>query len=233
MIPVLDIAERYGLAVVAADYALAPEFPAPAGLHDAFDGFMWTIQHAHELGYPTDALFLHGLSGGGGLAAGTALLARDAGVAYAGLVLDGPMLDDRLTSISMRQHAASGLPMIRALRAMWDAVVGHDAHIHDRAPHAVPGRLVGEDLACLPPAYILCGANDPFRDETTAFAEGIWRSGGSADLHQWAGIGHAFDLLAPDAHVSRELTLGRQAWYERILQRIEARQTAGAAENVM
>jgi acetyl esterase/lipase len=228
--PVLDIAEHHGLVVVASEYALAPEFPAPAGLEDAYDGFVWTAQHTVELRYPADALFLHGLSGGGGLAAGTALLARDAGITYAGLVLDGPMLDDRFTTISMRQHQASGLPMIHSLRAMWAAVVGHDQAIHQHSPYVVPGRLADGDLSGLPPAYILCGANDPFRDETSAFAEAIWRSGGSADLHQWSGIGHAFDLLAPEADVCRELINGRRAWYDRILDRIENARTLAASD---
>ncbi|HEX5994568.1 MAG TPA: family 1 glycosylhydrolase [Jiangellales bacterium] len=222
IVPVLDIAERCSLVIVAAEYALAPELPAPAGLHDAYDGFVWTAQNATQLGYPPGTLFLHGLSGGGGLAAGTALLARDAGITYAGLVLDGPMLDNRFTTTSMRQHEASGLPMIRSLRLMWDAIIGTDASADHDFRYAVPGRLVDEDLSGLPAAYILCGANDPFRDETTAFAEAIWRSGGSADLHQWAGIGHGFDLLAPDAHVCRELSTSRQAWYDRMLNPVES-----------
>ncbi len=220
LVPVLEIAERHALVVVAAEYALAPEHPAPAGLHDAYDGLLWTAGHAVELAYPREALFLHGLSGGGGLAAGAALMARDAGIAMAGLVLDGPMLDDRLHSVSMRQHQQSGLTMIDSLRLMWRAVIGPDDSVHRRAPHAAPGRLSGEDLSGLPPAYIVCGANDPFRDEVTAFAQGIWRSGGSADLHQWAGIGHGFDLLASDAHVCEELIAGRRAWYDRMLHRV-------------
>jgi acetyl esterase/lipase len=136
------------------------------------------------------------------------------------------MLDDRFATVSMRQHEASGLPMIESLRLMWGAIAGPEAG-DGQVPYAVPGRLVHDDLSGLPPAYILCGANDPFRDETTAFAEAIWRSGGSADLHQWAGIGHAFDLLAPDAHVCQELTAGRLAWYDRMLNRIESTRRAG------
>jgi acetyl esterase/lipase len=216
--PVLDIAQELAMVVVAAEYALAPEFPAPAGLDDAYDGFLWTIRHAAELGYPRDALFLHGLSAGGGLAAGTALLAREAGIKYGGLVLDGPMLDDRLQTVSMKQHELSGLPMIHSLRLMWAAVINSASPHHS---YSVPGRLVGQNLSGLPPAYIVCGANDPFRDETTEFAEAIWRSGGSADLHQWTGIGHGFDLLAADAHVCRELIEGRRGWYSRVLHHIE------------
>jgi acetyl esterase/lipase len=138
------------------------------------------------------------------------------------------MLDDRLISVSMRQHQKSGLPMIDSLRAMWAAVTHPERTIHQQARYATPGRLSDHDHSGLPPAYIVCGANDPFRDETTAFAEAVWRSGGSADLHQWAGIGHAFDLLAPDADVCRELISGRLAWYSRMINRIEhARISAG------
>ncbi|WP_144124138.1 alpha/beta hydrolase fold domain-containing protein [Catellatospora sichuanensis] len=218
--PVLDIAERHDLVVVAAEYALAPEFPAPAGLEDAYDGFVWTLENAPLLEYPPGIVFLHGLSGGGGLAAGAALLARDAGHRWAGLVLDGPMLDDRLASVSMHQHAATDLPMLPGLQAMWAAITGNDASLHRKAPHAVPGRLTGTDLSGLPPTYIMCGANDPFRDETTAFAEAMWRSGGTVDLHQWAGTLHGFDWLLPETHISQEMTAGRRSWYDRVMARL-------------
>jgi acetyl esterase/lipase len=224
---VLDIALEFSLVVVAADFALAPEHPAPAGLDDAFAGFAWTAASAAELGYPEGALFLHGLSGGAGLAAGAALLARDSGLRYAGLVLDGPMLDDRCVTPSVQQI---GPVVAGSLRVLWDYILkGTTGDVPAEIGYAVPGRLVDEDLSGLPPAYIASGANDPCRDETTAFAAAIWRSGGVADLHQWAGTRHGADLLAPDAHVSQEAIAGRVAWYRRIVSRLEAHSAAASS----
>ena len=101
--PVLDLAEMFSLVVVSADYALAPEHPAPAGVIDSFEGLKWVIGHQCELGCPRGAVFMHGMSGGGKAAAAAALQARRDGLEYLGLMLDGPSIDDR-DSVSYQQH---------------------------------------------------------------------------------------------------------------------------------
>ena len=69
--------ERLGLAAVSVEYRLAPEHPDPAPVEDCYMGLVWTAAHALELGIDPDRIAVGGPSAGGGLAAGTALLARD------------------------------------------------------------------------------------------------------------------------------------------------------------
>jgi acetyl esterase/lipase len=219
---VLDIAEDQSLLVVAVEYGRAPEHPAPAGMLDSLDAFNWVAAHADELNYPRNALFLHGLSGGAGLAAAVAFAARAADLDYAGLVIDGAMIDDRRRSLSYQQLGKSSAGLTDMYRVMWDAVLGQASPtILEEYPHLALGRLVDGDFSGFPPVFLMCGASDAFRDDTTALAQAIWRSGGTADLHQWAGTIHGSDLMVPEAHVSKESAAVRRGWYDRRMTRIE------------
>ncbi|MET9717229.1 alpha/beta hydrolase [Streptomyces rochei] len=90
---------------VTVEYRLAPEFPDPCPVEDCYAGLVWTAEHAAELGIDPGRLSIAGASAGGGLAAGTALLARDRkGPALIGQVLICPMLDDRDRTVSSTQY---------------------------------------------------------------------------------------------------------------------------------
>ncbi|GHB71861.1 hypothetical protein GCM10010377_72930 [Streptomyces viridiviolaceus] len=99
--------------VVTVEYRLAPEFPDPCPVEECYAGLVWIAEHAAELGIAPGRLIIAGASAGGGLAAGTALLARDRkGPALIGQVLICPMLDDRdrtvLSPVPSTRTSASG-----------------------------------------------------------------------------------------------------------------------------
>jgi len=61
-----SIARLTNAAVVSLDYRLAPEYPFPTAVHDAYAGLEWCARHAAELGADISKGFiLGGISAGG------------------------------------------------------------------------------------------------------------------------------------------------------------------------
>uniref|UniRef100_UPI0006846705 alpha/beta hydrolase n=1 Tax=Nocardia vinacea TaxID=96468 RepID=UPI0006846705 len=124
-LPVLDLAAPLGIAVVSVEYRLAPEYPDPAPVEDSYAGLTWTVDHADELGIDPDRIVIGGVSAGGGLAAGVALLARDrGGPALQGQLLIAPMLDDRNDTASALQMEGVGIWDRRHNQTGWQALLG-------------------------------------------------------------------------------------------------------------
>jgi acetyl esterase/lipase len=213
---VLDAAAALGLAVVSVEYRLAPDHPHPAPVEDCYAGLVWTVEHADELGIDPSQVIVSGASAGGGLAAATALLARDrSGPALIGQLLFCPMLDDRNTSYSARQMAGLGIWDIGYNRVGWAALLGDAVGGPDVSPYAAPARAT--DLSGLPPAFIDVGSAETFRDEAVDYASRIWQAGGSAELHVWPGGFHGFVLLAPQTAVSQAAKAAALPWLRRII----------------
>jgi acetyl esterase/lipase len=199
---VLEWVQCFDAVAVSVEYRLAPEHPDPAPIHDAYAGLVWTAAHAGELGFDPGRLIIAGASSGGGLAAGTALMARDrGGPALAAQILSCPMLDDRNETISSHQIDGIGLWDRGSNEAGWTALLGDRRNTDQVSVYAAPARAT--DLSGLPPTYIDCGSAEAFRDEDAAYASAIWAAGGVAELHVWAGGFHAFDGMVPQAAISR------------------------------
>jgi acetyl esterase/lipase len=193
--PVLRfLAARAGVALLAVDYRLAPEHPHPAPVEDCFAALHWAAGHAAELGIDLRRLAIAGDSAGGGLAAATALLARDrGGPALAQQVLIYPMLDDR----TVKPPTAGPERLLWSYEdnaTGWGALLGDAAGGPDVSPYAAPARA--PDLAGLPASYVMVGALDIFRDESIAYARRLAAAGVPTELHVHPGAPHGFDFLA-------------------------------------
>lgn len=202
--------------VVTVEYRLAPEFPDPYPVRDCYAGLLWTAEHADELGIDLERLIIAGASAGGGLAAGTALLARDeGGPALAGQVLIYPMLDDRDSTVSTTQIDGIGVWDRGSNRTGWSALLGDRCGTDDVSVYAAPARAT--DLAGLPPAFVDCGSAEVFRDEDVAYATALWQAGVQAELHVWPGGFHGFDMMAPHSALAQAARAARDAWVARVL----------------
>ena len=194
-------AANLGAVLVSVDYRLAPEHPYPAGLHDCYAALTFLHAESSALGVDPERVALLGTSAGGGLAAATALLARDRGgppVCFQ--MLHIPELDDRLETPSMRTFVDSPLWNRPLAVKSWEFYLGALAGKDDVPVYAAPARAT--DLAGLPPAYVSTAENDPLRDEGIAYALGMLQAGVSVELHQFPGTFHG-SALVPTAAVSR------------------------------
>lgn len=141
-------ARALGATVAAVDYRLAPEHPYPTPLDDCYCALAWLAR------LPTvdpRQIVVGGASGGGGLAAALALLARDRGeIDLAAQLLAYPMLDDRTSAVPRLDN-----PGYR----MWNHAsndFGWSCYLDDADPDiAVPARV--QDLGGLPPTWLGVG----------------------------------------------------------------------------
>lgn len=212
----IALAQQVGFAMVTVEYRLAPEHPYPAALEDAASALAWLASGEAPALCDPRRIVLSGVSAGGGLAAATALHARDTGGAQAiGQLLMCPMLDHRSDSLSAWQMQGVGSWDRTANATAWEAYLGG---AEDQVPgHASAARAL--DLAGLPPAFIDVGSAETFRDECVTYASRLWAAGADAELHVWPGGAHGFDFLAPWSPLAHSARAARVDWLRRLAAR--------------
>ncbi|MFI6936836.1 alpha/beta hydrolase fold domain-containing protein [Streptomyces sp. NPDC050287] len=182
------------------EYRLAPQMHGTGPAEDVYAGLAWLVEHAGELGVDPQRIAIHGESAGAGIAAGVAILARERGIALARQILIYPMLDDRTITPDPHLDPVATWPYV-SNRTGWEALLGEERGTETVSPVAAPARLT--DFEGLAPAYIEIGEIDIFRDESLAYARGLWHAGVSTELHVHPGLVHGFDQFAPQAPATR------------------------------
>jgi acetyl esterase len=184
-----ELANGSGCAVIAVDYRLAPEHPFPAAFEDARAATYWLQRNAERLGLNASRIAVGGDSAGGNLAAAVAIAARDAGDLPLGFqLLIYPATDQRRTAASHQSNGEGYLLTCDTIA--WC----HDHYIQDGSSdldwHASP--LLHEDLAALPPAFVLVAGYDPLRDEGCEYAQRLSEAGNRCTLVNFERQIHGF-----------------------------------------
>ncbi len=217
-----------GCPVVSVEYRLAPEHPHPAPVTDCFAVYQWLTGGGSGLDVDPERVVVTGVSAGGGLAAGVALMARDAGgVQPMYQLLLWPVLDDRMTTPSMRALVEQPLWNSHSTVHMWRHYLGPDAD-GSTSPYAAPARAA--QLSGLPPTAITTGEFDPLRDEAIEYARRLMEAGVPTELHVIPAVIHAFDGLTPDSPLSTRIRESRHTALTTVLSRKPAESLPAAGE---
>ena len=193
-----DLIDTEPCIIVAPDYRKAGEAPYPAAFNDCYDTLLWIRDNAASLGGRTDKFIVAGHSAGGGLAAAISLKATDtddAKIAFQMPVY--PMIDDRQTSASVIGNDAPVWDE-KANRLAWARYLDG---VETMTPYAAASRCT--DYTRLPPTITFVGSLEPFRDETTIYVENLRRANIAVEFEMFDGAYHGFDMIVPDAPISR------------------------------
>jgi len=189
----LAIAERANVRIVIVDYALAPEHPFPAALHDAAAVYLAVIEG------DSLPLFLGGDSAGGGLAA--SLANASASLAHQqpnGVILLSPWVDLTLSSASFLTNAERDqfFPLLSAEEAAESYLQG--ANPADPLVSPIYG-----DLSLFPPALIFAGGDETLLDDGLRLRASLEEHGIDVTAYFPDGMQHVWPTLFPDLDESK------------------------------
>lgn len=193
--PTTDAAARRravdaGVAIVAVDYALAPEHRYPTPVEQGHAALEWLFARAGELGIDPDRIAIAGTSAGANIAAAVTLANREgAGRPLRLQLLEVPVVDLTGKHLDLRATRALGIPSIIAVRELRSVARTYLRDTRRAAePHASPLRAASH--ADLPPAVILTAEYDPLRGDGDAYTAALRRAGVDASAVRYLGVTH-------------------------------------------
>ncbi|MCH1542421.1 MAG: alpha/beta hydrolase [Alphaproteobacteria bacterium] len=209
-------AAQLGCYAASVEYRLAPETAYPGPLEDCYEGLKHLLDNADALGIDKTRIIIGGVSAGGGLCAGLALLIRDRGLcAPLGQLLIYPMIDD--TNIEPASETLPDTPIWSRHYNLfgWRSYLGDLFGTKDIPIYAAPARA--ENVSGLPPTYMPVGDLDLFLDENIAYARKLTRARVPTHFHIVPGAFHGFNGFVPDAPVSRAINGEIFSYVEKLL----------------
>jgi epsilon-lactone hydrolase len=194
-----------GAAALSLDYRLAPEFPFPAGLRDAVDGYRFLIGK----GVSAQSIVLAGDGAGGGLAFATLMAIRNAGMAMpAGCIAMSPWADLTLSGWSMLENGQNDAALA------WDLLFASARHYlkgsNPGDPYASP---VFGNMRDFPPIMVHAGSLEILRDDAGRLGDLAAKAEIPVSIEVYDGMHHVFQgsPVASEAKVS----LGRLGQFVR------------------
>ena len=186
----IDYAVKTPCKVISVDYRLLPDHTYPTALEDCYAAVQWVHTHAEELGIDKNKIAVGGDDTGGALAAGVTLLARERNAFNIGFqMLIQPVTSMKMTTPSMRTFTDTPMWNSRLNQKMWKY------YLKDCTDTQFASPLDMSNHDNLPAAYIETAEFDCLRDEGTAYAKILERSGIDVELNETKGTVHNFDVV--------------------------------------
>ncbi len=182
------LAERSPAIVVSVDYRLAPEYPFPTPLYDAYDALVWVYEHIQDFGGNAAELTVAGDSAGGNLATVVAYLAATLnGPKINAQALIYPVVNVDFTTASYKTYGKHyGLDK---QGMQWFA-----GHYTDEENYLNPlvSPLQIADVSVLPKTLIIAAEADVLYDEGLAYAHKLADAGVSVEHVNMPGLIHSY-----------------------------------------
>lgn len=193
---VRELATGADAAVVFVEYDRSPEAQYPVAIEQAYATARWIAREGAAHGLDASRIAVAGDSVGGNMTAALAILAKQRGdVRFVHQSLYYPVTDAAQDTASYREFAGKPFLTANAMAWFWDA---YCPDLDRRSDITVsPLRAGVDDLAGLPPAFVIVDENDVLRDEGEAYARKLTAAGVRTTSVRYNGIIHDFMMLNP------------------------------------
>ena len=193
---VRELAVGTGAAVVFVEYDRSPEAHYPVAIEQGYATAQWIVREGAANQLDQDRLAVAGDSVGGGMTAALALMANDRGdVRFVQHSMYYPVTNAAMDTGSYEQFAEGYFLAAKGMAWFWDAYL---PDVERRSePYASPLRASDEQLAGLPPAFLIVDEADVLRDEGEAYAARLRSCGVDVTTVRYDGITHDFMMLNP------------------------------------
>ena len=188
------LAERTGVCVVSFGYRMGPEHRFPTAFNDAEDAMLWLAQNGAQWGIDADRLAVAGDSAGGGLAAASAVLAAQHGIALKAQALVYPSISAFNETASRQKYGQ--VPVLTQAMLEWFTQNFIDpAQSSDWRADLLSVDLPQDARKVFAPAIFIQAQCDALVDEGLAYADKLRTEGGSVEVVVYQGVTHAFIQL--------------------------------------
>jgi acetyl esterase len=191
-------------ALVFVEYDRSPEAHYPVAIEQGYATAQWIAREGAANGLDPTRIAVAGDSVGGGMTAALALMARERGdVRFVHQSMYYPVTDAAMDTGSYEQFAEGYFLTAKSMAWFWDA---YAPDLDRRSePYASPLRAGDEQLAGLPPAFLIVDEADVLRDEGEAYAGRLRAAGVAITTVRYDGITHDFMMLNPlsETHATR------------------------------
>ncbi|MFI6377063.1 alpha/beta hydrolase [Streptomyces sp. NPDC050546] len=201
---VRELADGARAAVVFVEYARSPEAQYPVAIEQGYATAQWIVREGAAHGLDPDRMAVAGDSVGGNMTAALALMAKERGdVRFVHQSMYYPVTDAEMNTKSYADLATGYFLTAKAMEWFWNA------YLPDRAQRseitASPLKADLDQLADLPPAFLLVDEADVLRDEGEAYAAKLRAAGVDITTVRYDGITHDFMMLNPlsETHATR------------------------------
>jgi acetyl esterase len=193
---VRELAVGTGAAVAFVEYDRSPEAHYPVAIEQGYATAQWIAREGAANGLDADRMAVAGDSVGGNMTAALALMAGERGdVRFVHQSMYYPVTDAAMDTGSYEQFAEGYFLAAKGMEWFWDAYAPDVARRSE--PFASPLRASDEQLADLPPAFVIVDEADVLRDEGEAYAARLRAAGVAVTTVRYDGITHDFMMLNP------------------------------------
>lgn len=174
--------------VVSIDYRLAPEFPFPTPVFDAYDALLWVHEHAAELNGDPSRLIVAGDSAGGNLATVMTHIAKqENGPTITAQALIYPVTN---TNFTMNSYEKFGAHFGLDTQGMEWFTGYYSTNENLKNPLVSP--LQADDFTDLPKTILLAAEADVLFDEGVSYAEKLATAGVKVKHIVMPGLIHSY-----------------------------------------